>query len=56
MIQYRAALVITGVIKCTSYDCLYQAIGLESLADSGIGKWGVWAKTSKWKNENLLIY
>ena len=33
MIQYRAALVITGVIKGTLGDCLYQEIGLESLAD-----------------------
>ena len=33
MIQYRAALVITGAIKGTSHDCLYQEIGLESLAD-----------------------
>ena len=21
-----------------------------------ISKWGVWAKTSKWKNQNFLIY
>ena len=33
MIQYRAALVIAGAIKGTSHDCLYQEIGLESLAD-----------------------
>ena len=33
MIQYRAALVITGGIKSTSRDRLYQDIGLESLAD-----------------------
>ena len=33
MIQYREALVITGAIKGTSLDCLYQEIGLESLAD-----------------------
>ena len=33
MIQYRAALVITGAIKGTSRDRLYQEIGLESLAD-----------------------
>ena len=23
---------------------------------SSIGKWGVWAKTSKWKNQNFSIY
>ena len=23
---------------------------------SSIGKWGIWAKTSKWKNQNSLIY
>ena len=23
---------------------------------SNMGKWGVWAKTSKWKDQNLLIY
>ena len=33
MIQYCAALVITGAIKGTSRDCLYREIGLESLAD-----------------------
>ena len=33
MIQYRTALVITGAIKTTSHDYLYQEIGLESLAD-----------------------
>ena len=33
MIQYWAALVITGAIKGTSRDRLYQEIGLESLAD-----------------------
>ena len=33
MIQYRAALAITGAIKGTSSDCLNQEIGLESLAD-----------------------
>ena len=33
MIQYRAALVITGAIKGTSRDRLYQEIGLETLAD-----------------------
>ena len=33
MIHYRAALVITGLIKGTSRDRLYQKIDLESLAD-----------------------
>ena len=33
MIQYGAALVISGAIKGTSRDRLYQEIGLESLAD-----------------------
>ena len=33
MVQYRAALVITGAIKGTSSDRLYQEIGLESPAD-----------------------
>ena len=33
MIQYWEALVITGLIKGTSRDRLYQEIGLESLAD-----------------------
>ena len=33
MIQYRGALVITGVIKSTSRDRIYQEIGLESLGD-----------------------
>ena len=33
MIQYRAALAITGAIKSTSRDRLHLEIGLESLAD-----------------------
>ena len=33
MIQYWAALVITGAIKGTSRDRFYQEIGSESLAD-----------------------
>ena len=33
MVQYKAALVITGAIKGTSRDRLYQELGLESLAD-----------------------
>ena len=33
MIQYRAALAITGAIKGTSLDRIYHEIGLESLAD-----------------------
>ena len=33
MVQYRAALVITGAINGTSRDRLYQELGLESLVD-----------------------
>ena len=33
MVQYKAALMITGAIKGTSRDRLYQELGLESLAD-----------------------
>ena len=33
MVQYKAVLVITGAIKGTSRDRLYQELGLESLAD-----------------------
>ena len=33
------------------YTILYYTI----LYYSSMGKWGVWAKTSKWKNQNLLI-
>ena len=33
MFQYRAALVMTGAIKATSYNLLFQEIGLESMAD-----------------------
>ena len=32
MVEYKAALVITGAIKGTSHDRLYQELGLESLA------------------------
>ena len=34
MVQYKAALVTTGMIKGTSRDTLYHEPGLESLADS----------------------
>ena len=33
MVQYKAAFMITGAIKGTSRDRLYQELGLESLAD-----------------------
>ena len=33
MVQYKAALVITGVIKWTSHGRLYQELSLESFAD-----------------------
>ena len=33
MVQYNAALIITGAIKGTSRDKIYQELGLESLAD-----------------------
>ena len=37
MVQYRAALLITGAIKGTSHGRLYQELGLESLADGPVG-------------------
>ena len=33
MFQYRAALVMTGAIKATLYNLLFQEIGLESQAN-----------------------
>ena len=33
MVQYNAALVITGAIKGKSRDCIYRELGLESLAE-----------------------
>ena len=33
MVQYKAALAITGTIMGTSLDRIYQDLGLESLAD-----------------------
>ena len=33
MVQYNAALMITGSFKGTSCDKIYQELGLESLAD-----------------------
>ena len=33
MVQYNAALIITGAFKGTSHDKIYQELGLESLAD-----------------------
>ena len=33
MVQYNAALIITGAIKGTCHDKIYQELGLESLAD-----------------------
>ena len=38
MLQYRAALAITGAIKGISRDRLYQEIGLESLADTRLSR------------------
>ena len=35
MVQYNAALVITGAIKGTSRDRIYRELGLESLAERG---------------------
>ena len=33
LVQYNAALIITGAIKGTCRDKIYQELGLESLAD-----------------------
>ena len=33
MVQYNAALIITGAFKGTSRDKIYQELGLESLAN-----------------------
>ena len=33
LVQYNAALIITGAIKGTCRDKMYQEVGLESLAD-----------------------
>ena len=33
MVQYKAALVVTGAIKDTSRDRIYRELGLESLAE-----------------------
>ena len=33
MVQYNAALVITGAFKGTSPDCIYRELGLKSLAE-----------------------
>ena len=33
MVQYKAALVMTGAVKGTSRDSLCQELGLESVAD-----------------------
>ena len=32
-VQYNAALAITGAIRDTSRECIYNKLGLESLAD-----------------------
>ena len=37
MVQYNAALIITGAIKGTCRDKIYHLLGLESLADR---RWG----------------
>ena len=39
MIQYKAALVITGAIKRTSHNGLYQELGLEFLQDERWFRW-----------------
>ena len=33
MVQYNAALAITGAIKGTSRDCIYRELGLEFLTE-----------------------
>ena len=35
LVQYNATLIITGAIKGTCRDNIYQELGLESLADRG---------------------
>ena len=32
-VQYSAALIITGAIKSTSWECLYKELGLEPVCD-----------------------
>ena len=39
MVQYKAPFAITGAIKETSRDGLYQGHGLESLADRRWSRW-----------------
>ena len=38
MVQYNAVLIITGTVKETSRDKIYQVVGLESLADRRLSK------------------
>ena len=35
MVQYNAAIMISGAFKGTSHDKIYQELGLEPLADQG---------------------
>ena len=55
IVQYRATLVITGVIKGTSRDRLYQVLGLESLADR---RWSrrIFSSTTLQKDSYHLIF
>ena len=43
MVQYNAALIISGAFKGTSSDKIYQKLGLECFTDSG---WTVFHKTT----------
>ena len=54
MVQYKAALVITGAIKGTSRDRLYQELGLESLADR---RWSrkLFSSTKSYRDSYHLI-
>ena len=44
---------LTEVVVLTG---LVSYVIFELVLTRSKGKWGVWAKTSKWKNQNLLIY
>ena len=49
MVQYSAALIITGAFTRTSRDKIYQELGLESLADRR------WTRKKKFSQNNLRI-
>ena len=58
MVQYNAALVITGAVKGTSHDHIYRELGLESLAEQRWSRKIFLPQNNKWSFTSIstVIY